>query len=246
MFHRWCILAMFAQAPGWQLQEAQCGCPWTVTLVGGKYQALHFGDKSLSSLLKIQAPQASPAFFKMSVYFHGNNSYWSGTCQKPFHDKVSAPPKNFWESPLCQGVSWAASLQLSLISMVSAYYCPFSVNILFCWVPGTPLTSWAPQDTKAGCWDIVTWRGIPQFPYRGKLLDAHHCCTCLQNFWWVVHVGFECLRCRHLSRPTHDLETLELGPPCSACALSSEWVSFQAQLRHCAMGLPCQILACTS
>ena len=138
-----------------------------------------------------------------------------------------------------------SSVSTSVLSCLSAAssdshgFCllvSFSGNIFFCWVPGTPLMSWTPQDAKAGCWDLVTWRGIPQSPYHGTLLDANHCCTCLQNFWWLVHAGFRlCLT------DYRDLEALELGPPCSAYALSSEWVSFQAQLRGSAMGLPCQI-----
>lgn len=69
--------------------------------LGGKIQALHFGEKSLPSHLKI------PSFTSLcqNVTFLMTVTPIYAALATPFHCKGFTLPKNFWESHLCQEMS---------------------------------------------------------------------------------------------------------------------------------------------
>ena len=69
-------LCQFASLCGARsLGEDQCGWPCTITFLEDKrWCHCHL-------FWNFQAPQASPAFFKMRVYFNDNSSYLSSSCQ---------------------------------------------------------------------------------------------------------------------------------------------------------------------
>lgn len=106
--------------------EDQCGCLWTSPL-WGKLSSTFWQKVTVISPEKFQASQASPAFFKMRVYFH--KSYEIGTCQ-------TFSLQSICRSQEFLGVCVKGYPELPLVSMVSL---PLSGNTSFYWVPGTPL-----------------------------------------------------------------------------------------------------------
>lgn len=125
---RWQAWFSMARALG----EDQCGWLCTATFLGNKSQALHFGDITAIPSEKYQAPQASPAFFKMSLS-NENNPYLSSSCQT-FSLQSGCPSPGKSRSLIC--IRELCQLPPSSFLGSHSLLLPCLGSISFCWVPG--------------------------------------------------------------------------------------------------------------
>ena len=128
----------------------QCGWPFTVTFLKDK------SDVTTISW-KFQAPQSSPAFVKMRVYFNNNSPCLSSSYQNFLLQGIYPSPEISGSLTSGEGHSRAISARFSLVSWSWSLFTTALSRGAFHSPAGWQAVHWYPSVPRVGGWDSAAW-----------------------------------------------------------------------------------------